>query len=237
MWELNHEEGWVTKNCCFWTVVLEMILETPLDSNSKPLNLKGNQPWIFVGRTEAEAPILWPPNGKANSLEKTLMLRKIERRKRGGDRGWDGWMASLTQGTCIWANSGRLWRAGKPGALQSMGLQRIRHNWATEQQQSLFLVNSLSHSVKWPFQSFPTLFELCLLTFWKKVLESEVAQSCLTLCDPMDCSLPGSSLHGILQARILECVAISFSMGSSRPRDRTRVSCIPGRSFNRWATK
>ena len=62
--------------------------------------------------------------------------------------------------------------------------------------------------------------------------ESEVAQSCPTLCDPMDCSLPGSSLHGILQARVLEWVAISFSRGSSWPRDRTRVSCIPGRRFN-----
>ena len=59
--------------------------------------------------------------------------------------------------------------------------------------------------------------------------ESEVAQSCLTLCNPMDCSPPGSSVHGILQARILEWVAISFSGESSQPRDRTRVSCIAGR--------
>ena len=62
--------------------------------------------------------------------------------------------------------------------------------------------------------------------------ESEVAQSCLTLCDPVDCSPPGSSVHGILQARILEWVVISFSRGSSRPRDRTRVSRIGGRHFN-----
>ena len=66
---------------------------------------------------------------------------------------------------------------------------------------------------------------------------SEVAQSCPTLCDPMYCSPPGSSLHGILQARVLERVAISFSRGSSRPRDWTRVSCIPGRHFNLWATR
>ena len=62
--------------------------------------------------------------------------------------------------------------------------------------------------------------------------ESEVAQSCPTLCDPVDCSLPGSSLHGILQARILEWVAISFSRGSSQPRDRSRVLLIAGRRFN-----
>ena len=66
---------------------------------------------------------------------------------------------------------------------------------------------------------------------------SEVAQSYPTLCDPMDCSLPGFSVHGILQARILEWVTISFSRGSSQPRDRTQVSCIGGRRFNLWATR
>ena len=65
--------------------------------------------------------------------------------------------------------------------------------------------------------------------------ESEVAQSCPTLCDPVDCSLLDSSVHGILQARILEWVAISFSRGSSQPRDRTRVSCIAGRRFGKTA--
>ena len=66
---------------------------------------------------------------------------------------------------------------------------------------------------------------------------SEVAQSCLTLCDLMDCSLPGSSVHGIFQARILEWVAISFSRGSSWPRDQSRVSGIVGRRFVIWATR
>ena len=70
-----------------------------------------------------------------------------------------------------------------------------------------------------------------------KESESEVAQSCPTLCDPVDCSLPGSSFHGILQARILEWVAISCSRGSSRPRDWTWVSRIVGRHFNLWATR
>ena len=66
---------------------------------------------------------------------------------------------------------------------------------------------------------------------------SEVTQSCLTLCNAMDCSLPGSSIHGIFQARVLEWVAISFSRGSSRPRDRTQVSCIVGKCFTIWATR
>ena len=64
-----------------------------------------------------------------------------------------------------------------------------------------------------------------------------VAQSCPTLCNSMDCSLPGSSVHGILQARILEWIAIPFSQGSSWPRDWTRVSCIAGRFFTIWATR
>ena len=65
--------------------------------------------------------------------------------------------------------------------------------------------------------------------------ESEVAQSCPTLCEPMDCSLPGSSVHGIFQAIVLEWIAISFSRGSSWPRDRTQVSHIVDRCFTVWA--
>ena len=71
---------------------------------------------------------------------------------------------------------------------------------------------------------------------WQKK-ESEVAQSCLTLCDPVDCSPPGFSDHGILQARILEWVATSFFRGSSWPRDWTQVSHIAGRCFSLWATR
>ena len=66
---------------------------------------------------------------------------------------------------------------------------------------------------------------------------SEVTQSCPTLCDPMDCSLPGSSIHGIFQVRVLKWVSISFSRGSSRPRDQTQVSHIVGRCFTVWATR
>ena len=67
--------------------------------------------------------------------------------------------------------------------------------------------------------------------------ESEVVQSCPTLCDPMDCSPPVSSVHVIFQARVLECIAISFSRGSFWPRDQTQVSCIAGRRFTLWATR
>ena len=71
MWELDHKENWAPKNWCFWTVVLEKTLESPLDCKEiQPVNPKGNQSWIFIGRTEAEAPILWPPD------EKNLLIRK-----------------------------------------------------------------------------------------------------------------------------------------------------------------
>ena len=91
MWELDPKEGWAPKNWCFQTVVLEKILQSPLDCKEiiKPVNPKGNQPWVFSGRTDAETetPILWPPNVRADSLEKTLKLEKIEgKRKRGWQR-------------------------------------------------------------------------------------------------------------------------------------------------------
>jgi len=70
-WELDHKQRWALKNWCLWTVVLEKILESPLDCKEiKWLNLKGNQPWIFNGRTDAEAPILWPPDAKNWLLRK-----------------------------------------------------------------------------------------------------------------------------------------------------------------------
>jgi len=83
----------------------------------------------------------------------------------------------------------------------------------------------------WPQDIFGLTSELFK---WKKV---KVAQWYLTLCNPMDCSLPASSVHGISQTRILEWVAVSFSRGSSRPRDWTRVSCIAGRFFTVRATR
>ena len=81
------------------------------------------------------------------------------------------------------------------------------------------------------------IFSPTYLTYMQSETETEVAQSCPTLCNPMYCSLPCSSIHGIFQARILEWVAISFSRGSSQPKDWTRVSCIVGRHFTVWATR
>ena len=96
MWELDYKESWVLKNRCFWTVVLEKTLESPLDCKEiQPVHPKGNWSWIFIGRTdvEAETPILWPPMRRTDSFEKTLMLGKIEggnRRERQRMRWLDG---------------------------------------------------------------------------------------------------------------------------------------------------
>ena len=123
-WELDYKESWVQKNWCFCTVVLEKTLGSPLDCKEiKPVNLKGYQSWIFIGRTnaEAETPILWPPDAKNWFIGKDPNAGKDwKQEEKGGDRGWDGWMALLT------------WWTSKPGMLQSTGSQRVRHNWATE---------------------------------------------------------------------------------------------------------
>ena len=125
MWELDHKEDWVLKNWCFQTVVLEKTLESPLDSKEiKPVNPKGCQTWIFIGRTDAEAKAL---NTLATWCEEPTHWKRSwcwERLKAGGegsDRGWDGRMASLTQWTWVWVSSRRWWRTGNPGMLQSTG--------------------------------------------------------------------------------------------------------------------
>ena len=135
MWELDYEESWVPKNWCFWTVVLENTLESPLDCKEIQLvHPKWNQSWIFVGRTDADTK-------NSNTLAtwcKLTHLKRLwcwERLKAGGegdDRGWDGWMASPTWWMWIWVSSRSWWWTGRPGMLQSMGSQRVRHSWAIE---------------------------------------------------------------------------------------------------------
>ena len=135
MWELDCEENWALKNWCFWTVVLEKTLESPLDCEEiQPVHSKGDQSWVFIGRTdvEAETPVLWPPDGKSWFIWKVPDTGNDWRQEEKGMTGWDGWMASLTQWTWVWVNSGSWWWTGRHGMLQSMGLQRVRHDWATE---------------------------------------------------------------------------------------------------------
>ena len=136
MWEVDYKESWPPKNWCFWTAVMEKTLKSPLVCKEiRPINPKGNQSWIFIWRTdtEAETPVLCHLMQRTDSLEKPLMLRKIEGRRRRGMTedemvGWHHWLW-----TWVWASSGSWWWTGRPGVLQSMGLQRVGHDWVTEQ--------------------------------------------------------------------------------------------------------
>ena len=127
------------KNWCFWTVVLEKTLESPLDSKEiQPVSPKGSQSWVYIGRTDAEveAAILWPPDCEESiHWKRPRCWKRLKAEGEEGSRGWHGWRASLTQWTWVWAKSRRYWLTRKPGLLQSMGSQRVRHNLATEQLQ------------------------------------------------------------------------------------------------------
>ena len=134
MWELDYKESWALKNWCFWTVVLEKTLESPADCKEiQPVNRKGNQSWIFTGlmlrlKLQYFGHLMW----RTDSLEKTLMLRKIEGRRRRGPQRMR-WLDGITDArTWVWVSSGSWWWTGKPGLLQFMGLQRVGHDWATE---------------------------------------------------------------------------------------------------------
>ena len=101
--ELDHKEDWAPKNWCFWTVVVERTLESPLDSKEiQRVHPKGDQSWVFIGRTDVEAatPILWPPDAK------NWLIGKDPVAGEGDNRGWDGWMASPTWWTWVWVSSG-----------------------------------------------------------------------------------------------------------------------------------
>ena len=134
MWELEQKEGWTLKHRCFRTVVLEKTHESLLDK-IKPVSPKGNQSWIFMGRTHASAPILRPPEWEEQTHWKRSWCWERLKVGEGDERGWDSWMASPTWWTWVWANSRREWQTEKPGVLYSMGSERVENDLATIKQQ------------------------------------------------------------------------------------------------------
>ena len=138
---VDYKESWALKNWCFWTVVLEKTLESPLDCKDiQPVKPKGNQPCIFIARTDAEAetPILWPPDAKSWLIWKDLDTGKDWRWEEKGttEDKMVGWHLRLN--IHEWVNSGSWWWTGQPGMLQSLVLQRVGYDWVTELNWTIF---------------------------------------------------------------------------------------------------
>ena len=148
MWELDNKTGWLPKNWCLQTVVLEKILESHLDSKEiKLVNPKGSQSWIFTGRTDAkaEAPVFGHLMPRANSLENTLMLGKTKAGGEGDDRGWDGWMAAV----------GHEFEQ-TPGYCEGEGSLACCHPWGCKElDMSEWLNNTIFHCIYVPHLLYP----------------------------------------------------------------------------------
>ena len=131
---MDHKESWASKNRCFWTVVLEKILESPLDCKEiQPVHPKGNQSYSLEAmmlKLKLQYFGTWCE--ELTDWKRLWCWERLKAGREGEDRGWDGWMASPTQWTWVWASSRSWWWAGRPGVLQSMGSQRVRHDWETE---------------------------------------------------------------------------------------------------------
>ena len=240
------------KNWCFWIVLLEKTPEGPLDSKEmQPVNPKENKPWLLIGRTNAGPAILCPLDEKSSLIRKDPDAGKDWRQEQKGMTedelvGWHHRLNGheLDQTPGVGKGQGSLVCCSPWGQIH-LGIRNhynVRLDWATKHQQQQGSIRRFLPSKK--IMIFSILVECPCSLRWAQVLTSAselprcpstsvffggsglVAKS--NSCDPVDCSPPGFSVHEIFQARILECVAISFSRGSSSPRDQTRVSCIAG---------
>ena len=134
MWELDYEESWTPKNWCFWTLVLEKTLESPLEISpgcsleGLMLRLKLQYFGHLMWRADWKRPWCWEGLGAGGE---------------GDNRGWDGWMASSTRWMWVWVNSGGWWWTGRPGVLWFMVSQRVGHDWATELNWILIVISWL----------------------------------------------------------------------------------------------
>ena len=134
IWELDYKESWAPKNWCFWTLVLEKTLESPLTARRSNQSILKISPGISLEgmmlklKLQYFGLLMW----RVDSLEKLWCWEGLEAGGEGDDRGWDGWMASLTLWTWVWVNSWSWWWTGRPGVLRFMGSQRVGHDWATE---------------------------------------------------------------------------------------------------------
>ena len=170
MWELDCEEGWAPKNWCFWTVVLEKALESPLDCKKiQPVHPKGDQSWVFIGRTDAEAetPILWPPHVKSWLIGKDPDAgRDWEQEEKGMTKDeMAGWHHGL-EDMWVWVNSGSWWWTGRPGVLHFMGLQRVGHHRVIELNWTLH-INQISRVTMYSLEElYSQLWTSLLFHFW-----------------------------------------------------------------------
>ena len=229
MWEVDYKEGWALKIWCFWTVVLEKTLES-LGLQGDPTSPSQRKSVLNIHWKDGCWS--WSSNTLATWCEELTHLKRPwcwERLKlgEGDDREWESWMVSPTQWTWVWVNSGCWWWTGRPGALLSMGSQSQTQlsDWT-----ELRRVNVIIPSSTWVGALIPAEFKgtICIIMYYvllympckrtrtllyhcTAAAAAKSLQSCLTLCDPIDGSPPGSPVPGILQARTLEWVAISFS--------------------------
>ena len=181
MWELDYKESWAPKTWCFLTVVLEKTLENPLDCKEiQPVHPKGDQSWVFIGRTDGWS---WNSNTLATWCEELTHLKRpwcwerLRVKVEWDDRGWDDWMASLTQWTWVWVNSRSWWWTGRPGVLWFMRSQRVGHDWATELNCSIFWSHKQCSRV--PIS--PHLHQHLYLFFSDSIFLTSVRKYCLVV--------------------------------------------------------